>query len=266
MDRAFALSRHRIGAVKVLESGPAHEVGCWTRYARMHTLRSPKNMKGIELDIPSLHTGRWFEARYGKAAWEATDLVPREDWNEYLTWYRDVTGADVDFNTTVTAVHKPDALRQLLEHGVSLDGPSRALDALPAARQHKDRPAHLLPDPSRDNTRDALMDAGQVNDKHFVIFHVLLLNGGARKVHACLRHGLAAVVQGLQLLRVSGRHGLIWRGKERCRALGRVEPSARVEARSKHKPDMVRAQVLQIDAAGCRQRAKSRVVRLPKLL
>lgn len=109
LGSAFALSRHRIGAVKVIEGGPAHEVGCWTRYARMHTLRSPKNMKGIELDIPSLHTERWFEAKYGREAWDATDLVPREDWNEYLTWYRDVTGADVDFNTTITAVHKPDA-------------------------------------------------------------------------------------------------------------------------------------------------------------
>lgn len=109
LGSAFALSRHRIGAVKILEAGPAHEVGCWTRYARMHTLRSPKNMKGIELDIPSLHTERWFEAKYGRAAWEATDLVPREDWNEYLTWYRDVTGADVDFNTTVTGVTTPDA-------------------------------------------------------------------------------------------------------------------------------------------------------------
>ncbi|MGO1912273.1 MAG: hypothetical protein ACTH02_10720, partial [Corynebacterium sp.] len=55
LGAAFALSRHRIGGVKVIEAGPEQEVGCWTRYARMHTLRSPKNMKGIELDIPSLH-------------------------------------------------------------------------------------------------------------------------------------------------------------------------------------------------------------------
>lgn len=79
LGTAFALSRHRIGAVKVLEAGPPQEAGCWTRYARMHTLRSPKNMKGIELDIPALHTARWFEARYGAEAWAATDLTPRED-------------------------------------------------------------------------------------------------------------------------------------------------------------------------------------------
>ncbi|MDN5719730.1 NAD(P)-binding domain-containing protein [Corynebacterium sp.] len=109
LGAAFALSRHRIGGVKVIEAGPEQEVGCWTRYARMHTLRSPKNMKGIELDIPSLHTGRWFEAKYGVEAWAATDLTPREDWNEYLTWYRGVTGADVDFGTRITGVTRPDA-------------------------------------------------------------------------------------------------------------------------------------------------------------
>lgn len=108
LGTAFALSRHRIGGVKVLEAGPPQEAGCWTRYARMHTLRSPKNMKGIELDIPSLHTERWFEAKYGAEAWAATDLTPREDWNEYLTWYRETTGADVDFHTRITGVTRPD--------------------------------------------------------------------------------------------------------------------------------------------------------------
>ncbi|WP_051260047.1 NAD(P)-binding domain-containing protein [Corynebacterium sputi] len=107
LGAAFALSRHRVGSVKVIEAGPEDEVGCWTRYARMHTLRSPKNMKGIELDIPSLHTERWFEAKYGKDAWAVTDLVPREDWNEYLTWFRKTTLLDIDFGTTVTSVKQP---------------------------------------------------------------------------------------------------------------------------------------------------------------
>lgn len=112
LGAAFSLQRHRIGGVKVLEAGPAEYVGCWDRYARMHTLRSPKNMKGIELDIPSLHTQSWFEAKYGEEAWEATTLVPRLDWHEYLIWYRKVTGVDVDFNTRVTGVFPPET-----EHG-----------------------------------------------------------------------------------------------------------------------------------------------------
>ncbi|MBC2682341.1 NAD(P)-binding domain-containing protein [Corynebacterium sp. 4HC-13] len=108
LGAAFALQRHRIDRVKVLEAGPEQYVGCWDRYARMHTLRSPKNMKGIELDIPSLHTRSWFEAKYGKEAWDATELVPRLDWHEYLVWYRTTTGVDVDFNTCVTGVFPPE--------------------------------------------------------------------------------------------------------------------------------------------------------------
>ncbi len=104
LGSAFALSRHRIGKVKVLQEGPADYIGCWGQYARMHTLRSPKNMKGIELDIPSLHTENWFKAKYGEQAWEVTNLVPRLDWEEYLKWYREVTEADVDFNTHVHEV------------------------------------------------------------------------------------------------------------------------------------------------------------------
>ncbi|RAV31242.1 NAD(P)-binding domain-containing protein [Corynebacterium heidelbergense] len=107
LGAAFALQRHRIGGVKVLEAGPESSIGCWDRYARMHTLRSPKNMKGIELDIPSLHTQRWFEAKYGPEAWAATNLLPRLDWHDYLAWYRETTGADVDFHTWVSAVHAP---------------------------------------------------------------------------------------------------------------------------------------------------------------
>ncbi|WP_080796833.1 NAD(P)-binding domain-containing protein [Corynebacterium pacaense] len=109
LGTAFALQRQRIGRVKVLEAGPEEEVGCWARYARMHTLRSPKHLKGIELDVPSLHVRRWVEARYGNRAWEDITLVPRLDWNDYLAWYRKVTDADVSFRTRVTEVLPPDA-------------------------------------------------------------------------------------------------------------------------------------------------------------
>ena len=108
LGAAFALKRHRVDKVKVVDASPADSIGCWAQYARMHTLRSPKNMKGIELDIPSLHTESWFRAKYGDEAWEHTNLVPRLDWHEYLEWYRKVTDADVDANTRVTEVLPPE--------------------------------------------------------------------------------------------------------------------------------------------------------------
>ena len=108
LGAAFALKRHRVDKVKVVDASPADSIGCWAQYARMHTLRSPKNLKGIELDIPSLHTESWFRAKYGDEAWEHTNLVPRLDWHEYLEWYRKVTDADVDANTRVTEVLPPE--------------------------------------------------------------------------------------------------------------------------------------------------------------
>lgn len=105
---AFALQRERIDQVLVVDQGDdPYRVGPWKRYARMHTLRSPKRMKGIEIDVPSLHIQRWFEACYGKDAWLHTDLVPRMDWNDYLVFYRWVTNIDVRFRTRVIAVHRP---------------------------------------------------------------------------------------------------------------------------------------------------------------
>lgn len=109
MGVAFALKRERIDRVLVLDAGDdPSRVGPWNRYARMHTLRSPKRMKGIELDVPSLHIQRWFEACYGERAWAETDLVPRLDWNDYLVFYRWVTGIDVRHHSKVTAVHRPE--------------------------------------------------------------------------------------------------------------------------------------------------------------
>ncbi|WP_311200976.1 NAD(P)-binding domain-containing protein, partial [Dietzia cinnamea] len=107
LGTAFALGRQRIDRVLVVDDGPADRVGCWDRYARMHTLRSPKHMRSIEFDVPSLHVRRWFEAVYGEEAWAEIDLVPRLDWNDYLRWYRDITGLTVRHHTRVTAVHRP---------------------------------------------------------------------------------------------------------------------------------------------------------------
>ncbi|MDO4927547.1 MAG: NAD(P)/FAD-dependent oxidoreductase [Corynebacterium sp.] len=109
LGTAFALQRQRIPGVKVLDANSPDHVGCWTTYARMHTLRSPKHMRCIELDIPNLHPQRWFSAKYGAAAWDAISVIPRQDWNEYLMWYRDTTGIDVTSNTLVTEVSAPDA-------------------------------------------------------------------------------------------------------------------------------------------------------------
>ena len=107
LGAAFALKRENLGKIKIFEAGEPAGNGCWINYARMHTLRSPKHMKGIELDVPSLHIRRWFEAVYGVEAWNRIKLIPRLDWDAYLRWYEKMTEAPVQYRTKVTAVHKP---------------------------------------------------------------------------------------------------------------------------------------------------------------
>ena len=69
--------------------------GPWLTYARMHTLRSPKDYTGPDLDIPSLTYQSWHEARFGEQDWCNLDLIPRELWAEYLLWFRRVVAVPV---------------------------------------------------------------------------------------------------------------------------------------------------------------------------
>ena len=83
---AFGLMRARVENIRVIDKAPRGREGPWLTYARMHTLRSPKDFTGPDLDVPSLTYQSWHEARFGEADWEALALIPREYWAEYLLW------------------------------------------------------------------------------------------------------------------------------------------------------------------------------------
>ena len=82
--------QHRGLQVDVFDEAPAGLEGPWATTARMETLRSPKQLAGPCLGIPSLTFRAWFEAQFGAAAWEALDKIPRLQWMDYLRWYRQV--------------------------------------------------------------------------------------------------------------------------------------------------------------------------------
>ncbi len=100
---SMALAQQGIAAV-LLDRAPADHEGPWATTARMETLRSPKELTGPALGLPSLTFRAWFEAQWGRAAWDALDKIPRLQWMDYLRWYRRVTAADVRSEHTVTAV------------------------------------------------------------------------------------------------------------------------------------------------------------------
>ncbi|CCD96288.1 Oxidoreductase [Bradyrhizobium sp. ORS 375] len=87
---AFALLRSRVSNILVLDKAEAGREGPWLTYARMPTLRSPKDFTGPDLDIPSLTYQSWHEAKLGAESWRDLDLIPREYWAGYLAWYREV--------------------------------------------------------------------------------------------------------------------------------------------------------------------------------
>ena len=99
-----AALEHRGMAVAVYDEAPEGLEGPWATTARMETLRSPKQLAGPALGIPSLTFRAWFEAQFGSAAWEALDKIPRLQWMDYLRWYRRALGLVVHNGHRVTDV------------------------------------------------------------------------------------------------------------------------------------------------------------------
>ena len=50
----------------------------------MRTLRSPKELTGPAMGLPALTFRAFYEAQYGKEAWQALDRAPRTMWMDYL--------------------------------------------------------------------------------------------------------------------------------------------------------------------------------------
>ena len=67
-------------------------------------MRSPKQLAGPALGLPSLTFRAWFEAQFGSADWEALDKIPRLQWMDYLRWYRRVLALPVHNEHRITEV------------------------------------------------------------------------------------------------------------------------------------------------------------------
>ena len=95
LGAAFALIGERVNRILVLDENPAGREGPWATYARMHTLRTPKHLTGIDMGIPSLTFRAWYEAQFGADGWDALGKIPRARWMDYLRWYRRVLNLPV---------------------------------------------------------------------------------------------------------------------------------------------------------------------------
>ena len=105
---AFALQRSQVKNILLVDKAEEGREGPWLTYARMPTLRSPKDYTGPDLDIPSLTYQSWHEAKYGIDHWRNLDLIPRVNWADYLLWYRRVLDLPVRNVCEVTDIAPAD--------------------------------------------------------------------------------------------------------------------------------------------------------------
>ncbi|HEX3983158.1 MAG TPA: NAD(P)/FAD-dependent oxidoreductase, partial [Acidisoma sp.] len=103
---AFGLLREKVTNILVVDQAPRGGEGVWTTFARMLTLRTPKHVSGPDLGIGSLTPRAWYEACFGKDAWDALGKFPREVWQAYLDWYRQVLGLPVRNETGIVALEE----------------------------------------------------------------------------------------------------------------------------------------------------------------
>jgi FAD-dependent urate hydroxylase len=105
---AFRLLRERVTHLRVLDRNPRGLEGPWLSFARMHSLRTPKVVTGPDLGIASLSARAWWEACFGEASWQGLNKIPREQWQAYLSWLRNIIGIEVSNHAEVSDIEPLD--------------------------------------------------------------------------------------------------------------------------------------------------------------
>ena len=110
---AFGLLREGIAHIRVFDRAPEGFEGPWATYARMLTLRSPKDLTGPALGMGALTFRAWYEARHGAEGWAALYKIPNLVWRDYLLWLRRVLNLPVANGTAVARLVPDGALFRL---------------------------------------------------------------------------------------------------------------------------------------------------------
>ena len=100
----FALQCEGMLQTRIFDRNPAGLEGPWLNYARMQTLRSPKQLVGPAYGMSSLTFRAWFTAQFGDSAWELLDKIPRPMWMEYLRWYRKALSVPIENGVNVDGI------------------------------------------------------------------------------------------------------------------------------------------------------------------
>ncbi|WP_108483310.1 NAD(P)-binding domain-containing protein [Oceaniglobus ichthyenteri] len=110
-----------IERIRVLDRSPKGREGPWLTYARMETLRSPKQLVGPAFGHGALTFQAWYRAQHGTEAWNTLDKIPRPMWMEYLKWYRQALDIPVENGVSVDLIEPVGDLLRLHLSGADED-------------------------------------------------------------------------------------------------------------------------------------------------
>lgn len=82
------LRKEGVGRVLMVDRAPEGFEGPWITWARMKTLRTAKELHGVDNGLPSASFRSWYEAQHGADGYAELGLIPREVWAAYLRWVR----------------------------------------------------------------------------------------------------------------------------------------------------------------------------------
>jgi FAD-dependent urate hydroxylase len=101
---SFALIREKVKNILVLDREKENSEGPWRTFARMETLRTPKNLAGPNYGVPSLSIQSWYISQFGKNAWENLEYIPKDAWADYLYWFRNFLKLPIQNESTVKLI------------------------------------------------------------------------------------------------------------------------------------------------------------------
>lgn len=216
---AHALRRDKVENILVVDRAEHGQEGPWVTYGRMRALRSLKDQTGPDLRLPALTYQAWHEASFGRDDWDRMRWIPKEFWNDYLLWFRRVTGVPVRNGIEAGAITPigTDCGLPALEIATSA-GVMRARKVVLATGQEGIggwwMPPHIaaLPRPFRAHTNE-MIDFDALRGKVVAVLGAgasafdnaaVALEQGAAEVHLFCRRAEPMVVQPYRWLTFAG--------------------------------------------------------------
>ena len=194
---AHALMRQRVRNIVLLDENPEGQEGPWVTYARMESLRTPKIFVGPDLGQLNLAVRTWYDVRHGEGAWHKLVKVPKDEWMEYLNWFRRLLNCPVENGVTLRRI---DPQPPYLKLSIERDGATETVLARKLVRTAgiAGCGGKFLPDMVRDGLPDDLY-AHSADPIDFASLRgktVGVIGGGASafdNAATALEHGVASV-------------------------------------------------------------------------